>query len=91
MSKNIDPLTNTTPNNHSNNELNNSPKPRVFFISDEEFKILCQADRKGYDPTTGLKKIISMYLSLTGPIDLKELDFMRAQLKAEQLGLMDSP
>ena len=59
-------------------------KSRIFNITDTTFKILCQADRKNFDPTTGLENLVSMYLSLVGPIDFKKLDVERAKAKAKE-------
>jgi hypothetical protein len=55
-------------------------KPRVFFLSDEQFKTLCHADKKSLDPTQGLENLIHMYLSLTGPLNFTKIDLERALL-----------
>lgn len=60
-------------------------KARVFRITDETFKILCQADKKKYDPTVGLENIVSMYKALHGPINIPSLELARAAMKAQEL------
>lgn len=62
-------------------------KGRIFTITDTTFKILCQADRKNFDPTTGLENLVAMYLSLSGPIDFKKLDLERAKVRAKKMDL----
>jgi hypothetical protein len=55
-------------------------KPRIFFLSDDLFKTLCHADKKGLDPSVGLENLIHMYLSLAGPINFSQLDLERAHM-----------
>ncbi len=60
-------------------------KPRVFSIDDETYQALCKADKVSLDPTKGLENIVSMFLSLNGPIDFEQLQRERARNKAKDL------
>lgn len=70
--------------------VNEEKTPRIFKISDDTFKILCQADKKNFDPTTGLENIVNMFIALNGPIDFKALELARAKIKAQKCDLIES-
>ena len=59
-------------------------RKRIFEITDETYKVLCQADRKNLNPSVGLEGLVAMYLALNGPVDFEHIDLKRALLKAQQ-------
>ncbi|MBF0300887.1 MAG: hypothetical protein HQK51_19415 [Oligoflexia bacterium] len=79
----------TLDNNSSGEEIKEEiKKERTLIISDTTYKIMCLADNKNLDPSTGAEKLANMYTALTGPIDFVKLDIERAKKKAKEFDLL---
>ena len=63
-------------------------KFRILKITDRTYKILCLADKANFDPANGLENLGQMFLALTNPENIHELELKHAKQIAQKLEMI---